>query len=178
MPYQDPEQRRPYQREHKHGARAGASNRGLIPRLTLVGTDFRLAAAEDVLALEEQVQAVRACEDAGTLEAHQAPGASSLTLSSRGHRAYSRGVPPHTRMDGWDRSWSAARMARSDGRWSSDVGIRRGSVRTHARPEPRSCTAPLFVTLRTSSRASSSMRANARSRVSDGSAKRRRDACA
>jgi len=134
MPYQDPEQRRPYQREHKHGARAGASNRGLIPRLTLLGADFRLAAAEDVLALEEQVQAVRACEDAGTLEAHQAPGASSLTLSSRGHRAYSRGVPPHTRMDGWDRSWSAARMARSDGRWSSDVGIRRGSVRDARSP--------------------------------------------
>jgi|SRR5215207_8245927 len=69
MPYQDPEQRRAYQREYKRGARAGASNPGSIPRLTLLGADFRLAAAEDVLALlEEQVQAVRACEDAGTLE--------------------------------------------------------------------------------------------------------------
>jgi len=69
MPYADPEQRRAYQREYKRGERAGASNPASTPRLTLLRSDFRLAAAQDVLSLlEEQVAAVRAAEDVGVLE--------------------------------------------------------------------------------------------------------------
>jgi hypothetical protein len=70
MPYRDPEARRAYQREYKRGARAGnPSNPASTPRLTLLPADFRLKAAADVLALlEEQVEAVRADEAAGTLE--------------------------------------------------------------------------------------------------------------
>jgi hypothetical protein len=70
MPYRDPETRRAYQREYKRGARAGnPSNPASTPRLTLLPADFRLKAAADVLALlEEQVEAVRADEAAGTLE--------------------------------------------------------------------------------------------------------------
>jgi hypothetical protein len=70
VPHKDPEARRAYQREYKRGARAGdASSPPSTPRLTLLPADFRLKAAADVLALlEEQVEAVRADETAGTLE--------------------------------------------------------------------------------------------------------------
>jgi hypothetical protein len=69
MPYKNAEQRRAYQREYRRGARASASNPASTPRLTLLRADFRLTAAEDVLALlEEQVEAVRAAEEVGTLE--------------------------------------------------------------------------------------------------------------
>jgi len=70
VPYRDPERRRAYQREYKRGARAvDASNPASTPRLTQLPADFRLKAAADVLALlEQQVEAVRADETAGTLE--------------------------------------------------------------------------------------------------------------
>jgi hypothetical protein len=70
VPYADPEERRAYQREYKRGARAAdGSNPPSTPRLTLLPEGFRLKAAADVLALlEEQVEAVRADETAGTLE--------------------------------------------------------------------------------------------------------------
>jgi hypothetical protein len=70
VPHKDPEARRAYQREYKRGARAGEpSNPASTPRLTLLPAGFRLKAASDVLALlEEQVEAVRADETAGTLE--------------------------------------------------------------------------------------------------------------
>jgi len=67
MPYKDPEQARAYQRERKRIERAGERT---TPRTTLITPiPFRLKTAHDVLALlEEQVGAVRAAEDATTLE--------------------------------------------------------------------------------------------------------------
>ena len=66
MPYRDPEQRTAYQREYKRLQRAGECQ---TPGQTLIPAPFRLRTAHDVLALlGEQVQAVRAEQDAGTLE--------------------------------------------------------------------------------------------------------------
>ncbi len=67
MPYKDPEAARLYQRERKRLARAGERT---TPRTTLITPiPFRLKTAHDVLALlEEQVGAVRAADDATTLE--------------------------------------------------------------------------------------------------------------
>jgi len=67
MPYKDPEVARAYQRERKRLDRAGERT---TPRTTLITPiPFRLKTAHDVLALlEEQVGAVRAADDATTLE--------------------------------------------------------------------------------------------------------------
>jgi hypothetical protein len=67
MPYKDPEDARAYQRERQRLRRAGERT---TPRTTLITPiPFRLKTAHDVLALlEEQIGAVRATEDATTLE--------------------------------------------------------------------------------------------------------------
>jgi len=67
MPYRDPEQARAYQKERKRIERAGERT---TPRTTLITPlPFRLKTAHDVLALlEEQVGAVRAADDATTME--------------------------------------------------------------------------------------------------------------
>jgi len=66
MSYKDPEQQRTYQREYKRLHREGSCQ---TPSQTQLPADFRLQTARDVLDLiAEQVQAVRAEADAGTLE--------------------------------------------------------------------------------------------------------------
>ena len=67
MPFSDPERARSYQRDYRRTRRAGDS---CTSRCTaLVPLPFRLQTAADVLALiEEQVEAVRAEAEAGTLE--------------------------------------------------------------------------------------------------------------
>jgi hypothetical protein len=67
MPYADPERARDYQREYRRTRRAGdgCTSPGTSP----LPLPFRLQTASDVLALvEEQVEAVRFEEEAGTLE--------------------------------------------------------------------------------------------------------------
>ena len=66
MPYRNPDRQREYQREYGRLRRAGETQ---TPGQTLIPTAFRLKTAADVLALiEEQVVAVRADLEAGTLE--------------------------------------------------------------------------------------------------------------
>ncbi len=73
MPYKNPEDARAYQRERKRLERAGERT---TPRTTLITPiPFRLKTAHDVLALlEEQIGAVRAADDATTLEKARACG--------------------------------------------------------------------------------------------------------
>ncbi len=72
MPYKDPEKRRVYQREYQRLRRAGVSE---TPGQTIIPLPFRLETARNVLALlEEQVNAVRAEPEAGTLEKARAVG--------------------------------------------------------------------------------------------------------
>src|SRR5262249_47834560 len=67
MPYADTERGRSYQREYRRLRRAGDTC--TTPGTTPVPLPFRLQTAADVLALlEEQVAAVRAEREAGTLE--------------------------------------------------------------------------------------------------------------
>ena len=66
MPYKNPETARAYQRDYKRLHRAGECQ---TPSTTQLPTEFRLRRAADVLAVvEEQIDAVRNEEDAGTLE--------------------------------------------------------------------------------------------------------------
>src|SRR5262245_29939614 len=66
MPYSDPERQRSYKREWARMERAGQSG---TPCGTPVPLPFRLQTAADVIDLiEEQVAAVRAEQEAGTLE--------------------------------------------------------------------------------------------------------------
>lgn len=66
MPYKDPEKMRAYQREYQRLRKAGLK---LTPAKTPVPSEFRLKTVQDVIALiEEQVNAVRADQEAGTLE--------------------------------------------------------------------------------------------------------------
>lgn len=66
MSYRDPERKRSYQREYKRLKRTGTCQ---TPCQTLIPPEFRLRTAMDVLNLvAEQVQAVRADEDANTME--------------------------------------------------------------------------------------------------------------
>jgi hypothetical protein len=67
MPFSDPGRARDYQREYRRTRRAG--DLCTTPGTTPVPLPFRLKTAADVLALlEEQVEAVRAEQEAGTLE--------------------------------------------------------------------------------------------------------------
>jgi hypothetical protein len=67
MPFADPDRARDYQREYRRVRRAG--DPCTTPGTTLVPLPFRLQTAADVLALlAEQVEAVRAEQEAGTLE--------------------------------------------------------------------------------------------------------------
>jgi hypothetical protein len=73
MPFADPDRPRDYQREYRRVRRAG--DPCTTPGTTLVPLPFRIQTAADVLTLlEEQVEAVRAEEDAGTLEKARAVG--------------------------------------------------------------------------------------------------------
>ena len=66
MPYADPDQSRTYQREYRRLHRAGECT---TPGTTRLPGEFRLQRATDVLDLiAEQIEAVRAEADAGTLE--------------------------------------------------------------------------------------------------------------
>ena len=67
MPFADPNKARDYQREYRRTRRAGDSC--TTPGTTPLPLPFRLQTAADVLALiEEQVEAVCAEAEAGTLE--------------------------------------------------------------------------------------------------------------
>src|SRR5262249_30684576 len=67
MPFADPDQARDYQREYRRLRRGGDDC--TTPVHPAVPLHFRLQTAADVLTvLEEQVQAVRAEQEAGTLE--------------------------------------------------------------------------------------------------------------
>lgn len=67
MPYSNPEQARDYQRDYRRLRRAG--DRSTTPVHPAVPIPLRLKTANDVLALlEEQVEAVRGEQEAGTLE--------------------------------------------------------------------------------------------------------------
>jgi hypothetical protein len=71
MPYKDPEAAREYQRDRKRIERAGGRTTHVQP----VPLPFRLKTAADVIGLiEEQVGAVRAADDATTLEKARAVG--------------------------------------------------------------------------------------------------------
>lgn len=71
MPYKDPEAARAYQRQRKRIERAGGCTTHVPP----VPLPFRLKTAADVIGLiEEQVGAVRAADDATTLEKARAVG--------------------------------------------------------------------------------------------------------
>lgn len=71
MPYKDPEAARAYQRDRKRIERAGGGTTHVQP----VPLPFRLKTAADVIGLiEEQVGAVRAADDATTLEKARAIG--------------------------------------------------------------------------------------------------------
>jgi len=73
MPFADADRARAYQREYRRMQRAGQN--GTTPSTTPLPLPFRLKTAADVLALlEEQVQAVRADTEAGTLEKARAVG--------------------------------------------------------------------------------------------------------
>src|SRR6516165_2768344 len=67
MPFSDPERARSYQRDYRRTRRAG--DPCTTPGTTPLPLPFRLQTAADVLALiEEQVEAVRCENEAGTLE--------------------------------------------------------------------------------------------------------------
>jgi hypothetical protein len=67
MPFSDPDRARDYQREYRRTRRSG--DPCTTPSTTPLPLPFRLKTAADVLALlEEQVEAVRAEQEAGTLE--------------------------------------------------------------------------------------------------------------
>src|SRR4051812_11138013 len=67
MPFTDPDRARDYQREYRRLRRGGDGC--TTPGTTPVPLPFRLQTAADVLELlEEQVKAVRADKEAGTLE--------------------------------------------------------------------------------------------------------------
>jgi hypothetical protein len=67
MPFSDPDQARDYQREYRRTRRTGDGC--TTPGTTPLPLLFRLKTAADVLQLlEEQVEAVRAEQEAGTLE--------------------------------------------------------------------------------------------------------------
>lgn len=67
MPFSDPDRARDYQREYRRTRRAGDAC--TTPGTTPVPLPFRLQTAQDVIDLvQEQVEAVRAESDAGTLE--------------------------------------------------------------------------------------------------------------
>ncbi len=67
MPYSDPERARGYQREYRRLRRGGDGS--TTPGTTPVPLPFRLQTAADVIdLLEEQIEAVRAEGEAGTLE--------------------------------------------------------------------------------------------------------------
>src|SRR5262245_47122623 len=67
MPFSDPDRARAYQREYRRLRRSGDTC--TTPGTTPVPLPFRLQTAADVLdLLEEQVAAVRADQEAGTLE--------------------------------------------------------------------------------------------------------------
>jgi hypothetical protein len=67
MPFRDPDKARDYQREYRRTRRAGDSC--TTPGTTPLPLPFRLKTAADVLQLlEEQVEAVRGEQEAGTLE--------------------------------------------------------------------------------------------------------------
>ncbi len=71
MPYKDPDAARAYQRDRKRIERAGGGTTHVHP----VPLPFRLKTAADVIGLiEEQVGAVRAADDASTLEKARAVG--------------------------------------------------------------------------------------------------------
>ncbi len=71
MPYKDPDAAREYQRQRKRIERAGGGTTHVQP----VPLPFRLKTAADVIGLiEEQVGAVRAADDATTLEKARAVG--------------------------------------------------------------------------------------------------------
>jgi hypothetical protein len=67
MPFSDPDRARDYQREYRRTRRNG--DESTTPCTTPIPLPFRLKTAADVLALlEEQVEAVRSEQEAGTLE--------------------------------------------------------------------------------------------------------------
>jgi hypothetical protein len=67
MPFANPDKARDYQREYKRFRRGG--DECTTPSTTPVPLPFRLKTAADVLKLlEEQVEAVRAEQEVGTLE--------------------------------------------------------------------------------------------------------------
>ena len=67
MPFSDPEQARNYQRDYRRLRRGGDSC--TTPGTTPIPLPFRLQTAADVIdLLEEQIAAVRADAEAGTLE--------------------------------------------------------------------------------------------------------------
>ncbi len=69
MPYKDPQQAREYQRERKRIERNTAHTTRRTSPVQPVPLPFRLKTAADVIGLiEEQVGAVRAADDATTLE--------------------------------------------------------------------------------------------------------------
>ncbi len=73
MPFSDPDRARDYQREYRRFRRGGDDC--TTPGTTPLPLPFRLQTAADVLALlEEQVQAVRGEQQAGTLEKARAIG--------------------------------------------------------------------------------------------------------
>jgi hypothetical protein len=66
MAYADPEKQRAYQRDYQRLRRGGVCQ---TPGQTQVPSEFRIRTARDVLnLLAEQIDAVRAEEEAGTLE--------------------------------------------------------------------------------------------------------------
>lgn len=73
MPFSDPNRAKNYQRDYRRLRRSGDGC--TTPGTTPVPLAFRLKTAADVLALlEEQVEAVRAEREAGTLEKARAIG--------------------------------------------------------------------------------------------------------
>lgn len=67
MPYSDPDRAREYQREYRRTRRRG--DESTTPGTTQLPLPFRLQTATDVIDLvQEQVAAVRAEQEAGTLE--------------------------------------------------------------------------------------------------------------
>ncbi|AWM39988.1 hypothetical protein GobsT_16110 [Gemmata obscuriglobus] len=73
MPFSSPDRARDYQREYRRTRRAGDTC--TTPRTSAIPITFRLQTAQDVIdLLEEQVTAVRADAEAGTLEKARAVG--------------------------------------------------------------------------------------------------------
>lgn len=70
MAFKDPQRRRLYHREYARLRRGRVcQTQNQTPRQTPVTSEYHVRTAKQVLLLlEEQIQHVRACEDAGTLE--------------------------------------------------------------------------------------------------------------